>query len=273
VVGVSLLTQQHDFYKDLEQALRRGAAERGLVVQVVSAEFDPGRQASQLEDFLARGVAAIVVSPCDSDGIVQSIRRANARGVPVFTADIAASGGDVVAHIASDNTQGGRLAAEAMARFLGEAGEVVVLDHPEVASVRDRVEGFLARIAEFPGIEVVDRPSAGGTRDKAYTITENTLQAHPDLRGIFGINDDSALGALRAAGARDLVIIGYDATPEARKAILSGSALKADVIQHPDRIGAQAIAAVADHLEGKAVPSHIKVEVGLVDRESLGARD
>lgn len=268
-VGISLLTQQHDFYKDLEGTMREAAAQRGLKLIIHSAEFDPARQTSQVEDFITQKVSAIVVCPCDSVGVVQVIKRANAAGIPVFTADIATTGDNVTAHIASNNVQDGRLAAQTMTKLLGENGEIVVIDHPEVASVQDRVQGFVEEIAKYPEIKIIDRPSAGGMRDKAYAVAENMLQSRPDLKGIFGINDDSALGALRAVGNRDVIIIGYDATPEAREAIRKGTALKADVVQYPDRIGRRTIEAVADHLEGKPVEKVIPIEVGIVDQASL----
>jgi ribose transport system substrate-binding protein len=105
--------------------------------------------------------------------------------------------------------------------------------------------------------------------------TEDVLQGYPDLDAIFGINDDSALGALaavEAAGKQDrILIVGYDAVPEARQAILKGTALKADVVQHPEKIGRQTIDTVAKHLKGEQVEPWIPVEVGIVDKASLEA--
>jgi ribose transport system substrate-binding protein len=273
VVGVSLLTQQHDFYKDLERAMREAADAAELRLIVSSAELDAARQASQLEDFITQRVDAIVVCPVDSSGIGPVVRRANRSDIPVFTADIAATSGEVVSHVASDNVQGGRLAAERMAKLLGGRGKIVVIDHPEVTSVQDRVRGFVEEIARHAGIELVDRPSAGGDRDKAYTVAENMLQAHPDLAGIFAINDDHALGALRAVGDRDVVIIGYDGQPEALDAIRAGGALKADVVQHPADIGRRTVEVIADHLAGRPVDAVVPIEVGMVDRETLAAGD
>ncbi len=268
-IGVTLLTQQHDFYKDLEAAMRKAATDRNLHLIVHSAEFDPARQTAHVEDFITQKVSAIVICPCDSAGVGQIIRRANRANIPVFTPDIAAEGAAVVAHIASDNVQGGRLAAQTLAKYLDGHGDVVVIDHPEVTSVQDRVRGFVEEMKNHPKINIVDRPSAGGVRDKAYAITENMLQANPDLRGIFAINDDSALGALRAVGDKNIVIIGYDATPEARAAIALGTALRADVVQFPDAIGRRTIEAVAAHLAGEKVDALIPIEVDIVDQASL----
>ena len=274
-VGVSLLTQTQDFYKDLEEGLREEAAARGLDLIVTSGEMDPARQASQIEDFVAQRVAAILVAPCDSSAIGTSLQEPERARIPVFTADIAARAGRVVSHVASDNLQGGRLAASALARFIGDRGKVLIIDHPVVASVQDRVRGFEDEMKAHPAITIVGRPSGDGQRAKAMAVMEDMLQAHRDLAGVFGINDDSALGALAvlvAAGRKDIVVVGYDATPEARRAISGGSPLKADVIQDPKKIGRTAIEMVARHLAGQPVPPVVNVEVGLVDRSSLTPR-
>jgi ribose transport system substrate-binding protein len=272
VVGVALRTRSHEFYKDLEAGLVEEAAKQHLRIIVQAADDDLTAQARQLEDFVTQKVDAIVVIPCQSDAIAASLRGAAAAKIPVFTADIAAKGADVVSHVASDNFQGGKLAGEAMAKLLGGKGKVIVIDQPSVTSVQDRVRGFEEALKAHPGISIVGKPSAGGERVKAQAVMEDALTRHADLAGVFGINDDSALGALHAAekaGRGNLVIIGYDATPEAQAAIKRGSALKADVIQYPKLIGAKTIDAIARHLRGEQVEKITPVEVGTVDAESL----
>jgi ribose transport system substrate-binding protein len=274
VVGVTLLTQTHTFFKDLEQGLREEAAARKLDVVVVACEMDPARQASQIEDFVAQRVAAIIAAPCDSSAIGQHLAGPERAGIPVFTADIAAASGKVVSHVASDNVQGGRLAAQTLARQLNHQGKVLIIDHPTVASVQDRVKGFLEEMKQHPGIEIVGRPSSDGQRARAMAVMEDMLQAHRDLKGVFGINDDSALGALavlEASGRQDIVIVGYDATPEAQAAINRGSPLKADVIQHPVMIGRTVMQLVAQHLAGERVPPLVAIDVGVVTASAARA--
>jgi len=267
VVGVSLLTETHTFFKELEGGLREEAAARGLDIVVVACEMDPAKQAAQIEDFVAERVSAILLAPCDSDAVGPHLAGPERAGIPVFTADIAARSGKVVSHVASDNVQGGRLAARAMAAALGDRGNVLIIDHPTVASVQDRVRGFEDEIKQHPAIRIVGRPSADGQRAKAMSVMEDMLQAHPDLNGVFGINDDSALGALsvvESAGRKDIAIVGYDATDEAQAAMRRGSALKAEVIQHPDKIGRTAIDIIARYLKGETVPPLVSVDVGIV---------
>jgi ribose transport system substrate-binding protein len=267
VVGVSLLTETHTFFKELEGGLREEAAARGLDLVVVACEMDPAKQAAQIEDFVAERVSAILLAPCDSDAVGPHLAGPERAGIPVFTADIAARSGKVVSHVASDNVQGGRLAARAMAAALGDRGNVLIIDHPTVASVQDRVRGFEDEIRQHPGIRIVGRPSADGQRAKAMSVMEDMLQAHPDLNGVFGINDDSALGALsvvESAGRKDIAIVGYDATDEAQAAMRRSSALKAEVIQQPDKIGRTAIDIIARYLKGETVPPLVSVDVGIV---------
>jgi ribose transport system substrate-binding protein len=266
VIGVTLLTQTHTFYKELEAGLREEAAKRNLDLVVTACEMDPARQAAQLEDFVAERVSAILAAPCDSNAIGPHLSGPERAGIPVFTVDIAARSGTVVSHIASDNVQGGRLAARALAGFMGERGKVLIIDQPTVASVQDRVRGFDEELKAHPGITVVARPNADGQRARAMAAMEDMLQANRDLSGVFGINDDSALGALavlEAAGRKDISVVGYDATDEAQAAIRRGSPLKADVIQYPEQMGRKAIEIIARHLAGEQVPRVVPIEVGL----------
>ena len=267
LVGVTLLTEQHAFYKTLEDGLREEAKAKNLDLNIVACEMDPAKQASQIEDFVARHVAALLVAPCDSSAVASNLASAEQAGIPVFTADIAAHGARVVSHVASDNVQGGRLAAQALAKYIGDKGDVVIIDQPTVASVQERVRGFDEEMRAHPDIHIVARPGADGQRARAMAAMEDMLQAHPDLAGVFGINDDSALGALsvvEAAGRKNIAIVGYDATDEARAAIARGSALKADVAQDPGLIGRTAIDMIARHLAGEQVPPIVAVKVGLV---------
>lgn len=271
-IGVSLLTRAHVFYKDLEEGLKTEAAKNGYELIITAGEFDLGKQSAQVEDFITRKVDAIVLCPVDSRGVGPAVRKANEAKIPVFTADIAAQEGDVVSHIASDNIAGGRLAGEYLAKFLDGKGEVAIIGQPTVTSVLDRVQGFKDAVAKFPDIKIVADVNGEGVRDRAMQIASDVLQSHPNLRGIFGINDDSALGTLDAVQQfkrEGIAIIGYDAIPPARDAILKGTALKADVIQYPTKIGETTIQKIKEYFSGASVPKVVPVEVGIIDQEAL----
>jgi ribose transport system substrate-binding protein len=271
-IGVTLLTREHEFYRQLEAGLKEAADKQGYQLIITSGDFDLAKQQSQIENFIVQGVDAIIVCPADSKGIGPAIDRANEAKIPVFTADISAQGGQVVAHIASDNLSGGRLAAEFIAKALNGQGSVGIIGQQEVQSGLDRETGFKEEMKKYTGIKIVSVLNGGGVRDRALKAADDMLQGNSDLKAIFGINDDSALGALSAVEARgrnDLVIVGYDATPEAVKAIERGSSLKADVAQQPRDLGAKTIEAISTYFNGGQVQKSIAVPVKIVDANTL----
>lgn len=274
VIGVTLLTREHQFYRDLEAGLRSEAAKRGFELQVVAGEFDFGRQAAQIDDFISKKVDALIIAPCDSLAVGSSIAEANKLGIPVFTVDIMnlSPQGKVVCAVQSDNVEGGRQAGRLMAQALKDkGGKVVIINHPGVTSVLDRVQGFREIVAQYPDIKIIADVPAWGQRDRAMAAMEDILLRVSDVAGVFGINDDSALGAVAAIeSARKLgkiVVVGYDATPEAKDAIKAGK-IYGDAIQYPTLIGVKAIQAIADHFAGKKVPEKINVEVGVWTKDS-----
>jgi ribose transport system substrate-binding protein len=266
-IGVSIQDLEAQFYQQMEAGMKSEAAKFGYKVTIVDASRDSARQQSQVEDFISRKVDAMVLTPYDSQAIGSAIVEANGANIPVFTADIANASkqGAVVSHVASNNVQGGQQAGTLMCNALKGGGSVAIIDEPEVTSVQDRVKGFKMALAQHcPNVKVVADVDSGGTRTKANADTGDILQRYKDLKGIFGINDDSALGAvaaIQAAGMKGIAVVGYDASPEARTAIKNGS-MVGDAIQHPDIIGAKTIDVIHDYFMGKTVPARIDVPVG-----------
>lgn len=283
VIGVSLLTLDNPFFKVIGDSLSAEAAKNGFDTLVVSGDKDVAKQGNQIKDFIVRDVAAIVLSPCDSKSIVPVIREANAAGIPVLTVDIPCheAGVSLVTQIATDNLGGGREAGRAMIEALGgRGGKVAILHLKQVESCQLRVKGFREVIEAHnagggPAIEMVAELESGGAKDLGYKAAEDTLQAHPDLRGIFAINDPAALGAraaLEKAGRQDqVVIIGFDGQPEGRQAIREGR-LYADPVQFPDKMGVQAVQSILSWSRGLPVPDQILIPTELY-RQADAARD
>ena len=272
-IGVSLLTLTNPFFRDLGEAMKDEAAKHGMEVVLVSGEFDAAKQRNQVADFIVKRSAAIVLSPCDSKAVGTAIAEANKAGIPVFTVDIAAlaGGAKVVSHVATDNLGGGRLAAQAIIEALGGRGKVAILDHPEVESVMLRTRGFeeeLAKQKQEKGvnIQVVAKLPGGGTKDKSFRAAEDLMQAHPELNGIFAINDPSALGAVAALekGGKlaQVKVVGFDGMPEGKQAIKAGQ-IYADPIQFPDKIGRTAVQTIRKYLDGDDVPSETLIPTAL----------
>jgi len=272
-IGLSVLTLTNPFFKVIADTMKAEAAKQGYDVVITSGEYDPAKQQNQIKDFIVRRVSAIVLCPCDSKAIGPAIKEANDAGIPVFTADIAclAQGVKIVCHVATDNYGGGKLAAQAMIEALGGRGKVAILDHPEVESVLLRTKGFEEEIAaanQKPDvrIEIVKKLPGGGARDKSYKVMQDILQAHPDLAGVFAINDPSALGACAAleegGKLKAVKVIGFDGQPEGKKAIRDGL-IYADPIQFPDQIGRKTVEAILSYFRGDELPSQILIPTAL----------
>ncbi len=278
-VGVSILTSTNPFFNTIAENIEAELAKSGYDTVVVSGEFDIARQNQQVRDFISRKCAAIVLCPCNSEAIGPVIEEANKAGVPVFTADIAclAEGAQVVSHIATDNLDGGRQAAQAMIEALGEAGgKVAILDYKSAESCLLRVQGFKQVIAEHNQgreqgrIELVAELPGDGEQARGDKATQDALQAHPDLAGIFAINDPSAMGAIAAlerAGKLDQVkLVGFDGQDFGKQAIKEGK-IYADPIQYPDQIGIKTAQSILKYLDGEEVPKEQLIPTGLYRRE------
>jgi ribose transport system substrate-binding protein len=281
-IGVSVLTMNNPFFKEITDSMTAEAAKHGYTIVAVSGDYDVARQQNQIKDFIVKKVNAIVLCPCDSKAIGPAIREANQAGIPVFTADIASLDptAKVVAHIATDNLQGGRMAAEAVVEALGGKGKVAILDHPEVESVLLRTRGFEEKLAELnkqPGVsvQIVAKLPGGGDKAKSFKAAQDLIQAHADLNAIFAVNDPSALGARaaleNAAKADQIRIIGFDGQPEGKQAIKDGK-IYADPIQFPDRIGTETVRAFIKYMNGEEVPKQILIPTALY-RKADAAKD
>ena len=279
-VALSVLTMENPFFKSISDSMGDTLLPAGYGLTAVSGDFDVAKQQHQIEGFIVQKVDAIVLCPCDSKAIGPAIKAANDAGIPVFTADIACLDPEakVVAHVATDNEQGGRLAADAVAEAIGGQGKVAILDHPVVESVMLRTKGFKARIEELnqsgKAIEIVATLPGGGEKAKSLAAAQDLIQAHPDLNAIFAINDPSALGAVAAlenAGkAGQIKVIGFDGQPEGKQAIKAG-AIFADPIQFPDEIGKQTAELVLKYLSGEEVPSEVLIPTKLYQQADTQA--
>ena len=282
-IGVSLLTLDNPFFKVIGDNIAAEGKKRGYEATVVSGDKDVAKQSNQIKDFIVKKVSAIVLSPCDSKSIVPVIQEANAAGIPVFTVDIPCNepGVKIATQIATDNYGGGKEAGQAMIEALGEAGgKVAVLHFKQAESCQLRVKGFREVIDAHNAsgkakIEIVAELESGGAKDMGYKAAEDTLQAQPELRGIFAINDPAALGAraaLEKAGrAQQVVIIGFDGQPEGKQAIKDGK-IYADPIQFPDKMGVQIVDAIIRHSKGETLPPQMLIPTSLY-RKADGEKD
>jgi len=268
-LGMSVSTLSNPFFVTLVDGAQAEADTAGVELIVVDAQDDPATEAANIEDLITQGVDAILINPTDSDAIVPSIQRANDAGIPVFTIDRSASGGDVTAHVASDNVAGGVLAGEFVCEAIGGSGNVVELQGiAGTSAANDRGQGFNDSLsADCSGATVVAAQTANFDRAEALTVFENILASESDIAAVFAHNDEMILGALEAARAAgregDIVFVGFDAVDDAVAAVEAGD-LAATVAQQPEVIGQLGVRTAVSSLNGDPVDNFIPVALAVI---------
>jgi ribose transport system substrate-binding protein len=245
-------------------------ASRELGVDIVwkgpLKEDDLKGQIDVVDSFVAQGVSGIVVAPLSDKGLGASVRASVKAGIPVVVFDSDLQGDDHSSFVATDNVAAGGMAAEELARRMGDTGNVVVLRYQEgSASTANREQGFLAAMRGHPGIHVVsDNQYGGATTETAFATSENLLAAQKaesgNVQGIFAPNESTTFGmllALRKSGLAGKVhFVGFDASDKLVKALREGG-IDALVIQNPFNIGYLAVRTMTEHLRGKPVDKRI----------------
>ncbi len=273
-IGMSVSTLNNPFFVELKKGAEQEAEASEIDLTVTDAQNDANTQANQLQNFTSQNMDTVIINPVDSDAAGPSVEAAGNAGIPVVAADRAVNGAEVVTTVASDNVQGGELAAEKLAEEMGERGTVVVLRGIAGTSAsRERGEGFEKGIAQYPDIEVVASQPADFDRTEGLDVMTNLLQAHPDVTGVFAENDEMALGAVQALGDRagdTVTVVGFDGTPDGLKAVQEGT-LAATVAQQPDELGRMSVRNAVRIARDEDVDAEIKVPVKVVTEENAKA--
>lgn len=271
-IGLALSTLNNPFFVSLRDGAQAAADEAGVELVVTDARDDATQQADQVQNFLTQQLDAVLINPVDSDAAGPTVAPLIEAGIPVVAVDRGVNDAEVSSFVASDNVLGGRLAADALAEAIGEQGQVLVLQGVAGTSAsRERGQGFSEGIAAYPGIEVVAMQPADFDRAQGLDVATNLLQANPEVVGIFAENDEMALGAVQALGARagqDVFVVGFDGTDDGMAAIEAGT-MYASIAQQPEELGRAAVEAALAVIAGEEVEATVSVEVVAVTRESM----
>jgi len=270
-IGLSISTLDNPFFVSMRSGAQQAAKDQGVQLLVADAQNDSATQQDDVQNFVTQQVDAILVNPVDPKAIVPAIQAANQANIPVLCLDRGASGGEVETLIASDNVKGGMIAGEEMLELVGSGNIAQLEGIPGTDPARDRGQGFEQAISAQDDVELVASQTANFDRAEGLNVTENILQANPDIKGIFAQNDEMALGAVRALGGRagsDVKVVGFDGIEDALKAIQSGK-MNATVAQQPDKIGSLGVENAMKVIDDKTVAKNIPVEVKLVTKDNV----
>ncbi len=257
------------FWASVELGAVEKAEELGVDVVVIAppSESDVASQISQIEDQLAKGADAIVIAPTDPEAVNPVLEQAVADGVPVLFIDTLGSL-EGATFIGTNNMEGARLAANYICENVPEGSDVAILQGIITQSTgQARSEGGEAGLTDC-GLNVVAMQPGNWDRAEGQSVMENILTANPDIAGVFASNDNMALGAaeaLKAAGVLDdVVLVGFDANPDAAASILAGE-MSATIAQNPYNMGALGVENALALINGEEIPDNIDTGTVLVD--------
>lgn len=264
-IGVTCMDLTNPFFKLIGDVMTAEAAKHGYQAVVLSGELDPAKQNSQLSDMAAQGYDAIFLNPVDSKSVGEGVKKAAAAGIPVFTYDVQVTDEEakelIVSHIGSDNYQGGKLAGESMMKVTGDQGKIAIITFPEVTSCIFRVQGFKDYLKENNStLEIVTELNGKGNRNDGYAVMTDILQAHPDLVGVFAINDPSGLGAhsaiVKTGKESQITVIAFDASPAGKQAVFEKK-LYDSPQQFPRKMAVGTVEAFVKYMNGDEVEKTI----------------
>jgi ribose transport system permease protein len=270
-IGLSVSTLNNPFFVQFRQGAVDEARRRGVALTVSDAQNDASQQVNQVQNFAGQGMKSIIINPVDSDAAAPAAKAAERVRIPVIAADRTVNGAAIAQLVASDNVAGGRDAARRLARELGGRGKIAIIQGQAGTSAsRERGQGFQEGIREFPGIQVVAKQPADFDRTKGLDVMTNLMQSEPDLNGVFAENDEMALGAVKALGAkagRQVKVVGFDGTPDGIKAVQAGT-MNATVAQQPRLLGRMAVQSAVQAAEGERLGATSMVPVKMATREN-----
>jgi ribose transport system substrate-binding protein len=255
----------HEFWKSVHYGARKAAEEfQDIDVEVIwkgpQLENDRDGQITTVQNFVTRQVDGIVLAPLDSQALVAPVRDAKKAGIPTVIFDSGLDNEEIiVSYVATDNFHGGELAAEEMAKQLNEKGKVILLRYTTGSeSTEQREEGFLSKIKEYPGIEVISSDQyAGTTPESSLDKAQQMVGRYSgQFDGIFAVCEPNAMGVLGALEdlkqAGQVVFVGFDPSPRMVQALADGR-MQAIVLQDPVTMGYEAVKTMVAHLQGKEV--------------------
>jgi ribose transport system substrate-binding protein len=268
------------------QSIHAGAAKAAqeLDVDIIwrgpLREDDRASQVAEVEGFVTRGVSGIVLAPLDEAALVGPVSDARRADIPVVIIDSGLKSDDYISFVATDNRQGGRLAAEGLGKLLPKGGKVALIRYAEgSASTNDREEGFLEEIGKHAGIQVVSANQYGGADvEGAYKKSEAMLHRFRrpdgsiDVDGIFAPNESTTLAMLRVlqdgGWAGKVKFIGFDSSETLAKGLSDGH-IDGLILQDPVKMGYLGVKTMVEHLKGRPVEKRIDTGVQLITRDRM----
>ncbi|GLH76901.1 LacI family transcriptional regulator [Bradyrhizobium sp. SSBR45G] len=266
---------QHQFWQAVKLGAEQAAKAANVKITFEGPETEAmvDKQIDMLSAALAKKPQAIGFAALDSKAAIPLLKKADAGKIPVIAFDSGVDSDIPLTTCTTDNLAAAGLAADKMAGLIGDAGEVAVVVHDQTSRTGiDRRDGFLKQIKDkHPNIKIVSVQYGGGDQLKSTEITKSILQANPNIKGIFGANEGSAIGVLNGVKEmkKKIVVIGYDSGKQQKAAINSGEMAGA-ITQNPIGIGSCTVDAAVKALKGEKLPKVTDTGFYWYDKSNIG---
>ncbi|UJF32381.1 ABC transporter substrate-binding protein [Paenibacillus hexagrammi] len=266
---------QHQFWQAVKQGAEKAAKEFDVEITFEGPETEAqvDKQIEMLQAALGKNPKAIALAALDTKAALPLLQKAKSANIPIIGFDSGVDSDIPVTTAATDNKAAAALAADKMAEAIGKEGEIALVVHDQTSRTGvDRRDGFTEEIkAKYPNIKIVDTQYGGGDQLKSTDLAKAIIQAHPNIKGIFGANEGSAIGVVNAVTElkKDkIVVIGFDSGKQQIEAIRSGKMLGA-ITQDPIGIGYWAVKAAVQSLKGESVPKTIDTGFHWFDKTNM----
>lgn len=266
---------QHQFWQAVKQGAEKAATEYGVQITFEGPETEEqvDKQLEMLQVALDKKPSAIGFAALDSQAALPYLQKAKDANIPVIAFDSGVDSDIPLATASTDNKAAAALAADKMAELIGSKGEIAVIAHDQTSRTGvDRRDGFVNQIKDkYPDIKIVDIQYSGDHL-KATDLTKAILQAHPNIKGMFGTNEGAAIGVLNGVTESKLdgkvVVIGFDSGKAQLDAIKSGKMAGA-ITQNPIGIGYETVKAAVAAIKGEAVEKNIDTGFYWYDKNNI----
>jgi len=252
----------HDFWKSVHHGAARAAEEDGVEIywEGPVQENDTDSQIKIVENAITKRYDGICLAPNEKSALIDVVDRAKARKIPTVIFDSGLDSPDsIVSYVATDNTRGGMLGAQTLAKAMKEEGDVILLRYKVGSqSTLAREEGFLEELKKYPKIKVLSSEQySGATRDSSLSECQTLLLQYGDqVDGMFAVAEPNGLGMLAALEEKHLdgkvKFVGFDPSPRLTEAMAAGK-MHGCVLQDPDTMGYLAVKTLVKHLRGEKV--------------------
>jgi inositol transport system substrate-binding protein len=273
VIGATMLSMQNEFIVNIADEMEKKAKELGVELIVVDAERSALKQVEQVESFIAQGVDAIVLNPCEVEASSAAVQKAKAANIPIINVNSATSA-TPTAFVGSDDVESGRIAMKHIAEKLGGKGNVLIIHgYMGQAAQIQRDKGAKEVLKAYPGMKLVAEQTGEWDRAKAMSLTENWIQSHGNkINAIFAHNDEMGLGAVKALENANLknkvMVVSIDAITDAVQAVKKGS-LDATVFQNAQQQGGTAIETAVKVAKGEPYDKEVMIPFKLITQANV----